>query len=88
MNPSAQEIQDWLVNRISNLTGLAPEAIDVNEPYYRHGLDSVTMVLILTDLETWLGRRFRENPLPEYPTIASLAHFLGSSAEPQHKGSP
>lgn len=76
MNRSVQEIQDWLVGRISSLTGLAPDAIDVDEPYYRHGLDSVTMVLIFTDLETWLGCRFHENPLPEHPTIASLAHFL------------
>ncbi len=81
MNRSAQEIQDWLVHRISSLTGLAPEAIDVDEPYYRHGLDSVSMVLIFTDLETWLGRRFHENPLLEHPTIASLAHFLADKPE-------
>jgi phthiocerol/phenolphthiocerol synthesis type-I polyketide synthase D len=78
---SAQEIQDWLVSRISSLTGLAPEAIDVDEPYYRHGLDSVTLVLIFTDLETWLGRRVHENPLDEHPTIASLARFLADKTE-------
>lgn len=81
MNHSAQEIQDWLVGRISSLTGLAPEAIDVDEPYYRHGLDSVTLVLIFTDLETWLGRRFHENPLEEHPTIASLARYLADKTE-------
>lgn len=82
MNRSAQEIQDWLVGRVSNLTGLAPAEIDVEEPYHRHGLDSVTMVMIFTDLEAWLGRRFHENPLHEHPTIASLARFLAGSPHP------
>lgn len=40
---------------------------------------SVTMVVIFTDLEAWLGRRLHENPLHEHPTIASLARFLADS---------
>lgn len=83
MKRSAQEIQDWLVGRISSLTGLPPSAIDVDEPYHRHGMDSVTMVVIFTDLETWLGRRFHENPLLEHPTIASLSRFLADEANRQ-----
>ncbi len=76
MTPSAQEIQDWLRDRLSRLTDVAPEAIDPAEPMLRYGLDSVAVVALVTDLESWLGYRFRENPLPDHPTIAALAHFL------------
>jgi acyl carrier protein len=80
MTRSAQEIQDRIVAQVSGLTGLAPEEINVREPYRRYGLDSVALVTIVADLETWLGYRFRENPLEEHPTIASLAEYLAEQA--------
>ncbi|HXG11384.1 MAG TPA: acyl carrier protein [Gemmataceae bacterium] len=76
MSRSAQEIADWMVNRVSALTGLPPEAVSVSEPLLRYGLDSVALVALTTDLEAWLGYRFRENPLEEHPTIEALARFL------------
>jgi acyl carrier protein len=80
MTPSAQDIQDRLVAHVSRLTGLPPDEIDVRAPYRRFGLDSVAVVTLLADLETWLGRRFRENPLEEHPTIESLAQYLAEQA--------
>jgi acyl carrier protein len=77
---SAQEIQDWIVARISGLTGVEPEDINVREPYLRYGLDSIAMVALAADLETWLGYRFRSNPLEDHPTIASLAAYLAAEA--------
>ena len=76
MSRSEQEIQDWIVARVSGLTGLAPAEIDVHEPLLRFGLDSVAVVALVAELEEWLGYRFRENPLDEHPTIAALARFL------------
>jgi acyl carrier protein len=76
VNRSAQEIQDWLVARISALTRVPPEQINVHEPYLRYGLDSVAVVALAADLEAWLGYRFRSNPVEEHPTVASLAQFL------------
>jgi acyl carrier protein len=81
VNRSAQEIQDWLVGRISSLTGVAPADIDVSEPVLRYGLDSVAVVALAADLETWLDCRFHANPLDEHPTIASLAGFLAGQAD-------
>jgi acyl carrier protein len=37
-------------------------------------------VTVVADLETWLGYRFRENPLEDHPTIASLAEYLAEQA--------
>jgi acyl carrier protein len=80
MTRSAQEIQDWLVARVSSLTGVAPAEIDVGESLLRYGLDSVAVVALAADLEAWLGYRFRENPFEEHPTIASLAQFLAEQS--------
>ncbi len=76
MSRSAEEIQAWIVTRISNLTGTSAQEINVREPYLRYGLDSVALVALVADLESWLGYRFHRNPVEEHPTIASLAEFL------------
>jgi phthiocerol/phenolphthiocerol synthesis type-I polyketide synthase D len=85
MSRSAQEITDWLVARVSDLTGLPPEEIDVQAPLSRSGLDSVAVVALASDLETWLGYRFHANPLEDHPTIASLASFLAEQVGTREK---
>jgi myxalamid-type polyketide synthase MxaB len=85
MTRSAEEIRDWLRTRVSNLTGVPPEQIDTQEPLLRLGLDSVGVVTLAADLENWVGYRFRENPLEQYPTIHALAEFLAAEeAKGQH----
>jgi acyl carrier protein len=76
MTHTAQEIQDWIVAHVSAATGAPAKEIDVQQPFFRHGLDSVAVVALVADLETWLGYRFRENPLEAHPTIIALAQFL------------
>ena len=78
MTATAAEIRDWMVDRVSRMTDLPPEEVDVAAPLTRHGLDSVALLSLATDLEKWLGYRFRENPLERYPTIAALARFLAA----------
>lgn len=85
MKRSAQEIQDWLIDRVSRATGFPPQDIDAEEPLLRYGLDSVAVVTLAADLETWLGCRFHENPLDEHPTIASLATYLAAQAEEERR---
>lgn len=76
MTPSADEIQTWLMERVSALTDVPPGDVDVRAPLARHGLDSVALLALAADLEKWLGYRFRENPLDAHPTIEALARFL------------
>ena len=83
MTPSAQEIQDWIVARVSALADVPAEEVDVRAPLTRHGLDSVALVALAADLEKWLGYRFRENPLDAHPTIDALSRFL--AAEVAHE---
>ena len=77
MTPTAAEIQAWIVDRVSTLTDI-PADEDVRAPFTRHGLDSVALVALATDLERWLGYRFRENPLDAHPTIEALSRFLAA----------
>lgn len=76
MTRSVEEIQAWIVARVSALAGVAPEEIDVRAPLSRFGLDSVALIALAADLEKWLGYRFRGNPLEPYPTIEALSRFL------------
>ena len=81
MSRKAEEIQAWMVERLSRLTGVAADEIDPGEPVQRYGLDSVALVAFATDLEEWLGCRFQGNPLEDHPTVESLARFLAGQSE-------
>ena len=80
MTRSVQEIQDWMIDRISRLTGHAAEQIDPGVPVLHHGLDSVAVVSFAADLEEWLGCKFRGNPFDEHATIEALAQFLAGQS--------
>lgn len=83
MTPTADEIRDWIIARVSALTEVPPEEIDIGAPLTRHGLDSVAVIALAADLEKWLGYRFRENPLDAHPTIESLSRFLAAEVTKQ-----
>ncbi|MDQ3332433.1 MAG: acyl carrier protein [Planctomycetota bacterium] len=42
------------------------------------GLDSMQFVVLVGEMEQWLGCRFTDNPLIDYPTIDTLADFLAN----------
>lgn len=50
--------------------------ISTTAPVIGLGLDSMQFVVLVGELETWLGCRFTDNPLMDYPTINELAAFL------------
>ncbi|MCI0461448.1 MAG: acyl carrier protein [Gemmataceae bacterium] len=76
MSLSAQEIQEGLIARLSRLLVVAPHELDPREPVRRFGLDSMTVLALVAEVEEWLGYRFRSNPLEDHPTIEALAVFL------------
>jgi len=76
--PSRQEIQDWMVARISELLQVDRNEIDVTAPLTRFGVDSARVVEIAAELEKWLGRRIDDELLQDNPDIQSLASYLGS----------
>jgi acyl carrier protein len=74
--PSANVIRDWIINRLSAELELPEADIPRDEPLINVGLDSMDFVGLVVDLENWLGCRFRDNPLIDYPTANALSEYL------------
>lgn len=79
---SAEEIRQWIVVHLARLLELPLEQIDPQQSVARYGLDSVQLVLLVTDLEQWLGTSFKKNPLAEQDTIAALSERLAMLTRP------
>ncbi len=75
-SPSANEIRQWLVTRLSEIQQLEPADVRLDQPLVRMGLDSMQSVVLIGELEQWLGCRFTGNPLAQYPTIGTLCDYL------------
>lgn len=73
---TAEEIRNWITDRLVNDIGLAPEEIDGDKPVIGLGVDSMQFVVLVGELEQWLGVRFADNPLIDHPTINSLSAYL------------
>lgn len=73
---TAGEIREWLVSHIAARLQVDPAQIAVDQPLIDVGLDSMEFVAMVGELEQWLGCRFRDNPLIDYPTIETLSEFL------------
>ena len=76
-SPAAQAISDWLVARLAEVLGVAPQDIDIREPLTNFGLTSRDVVGLSGDLEDWLGRRLSPTLAYDYPTVEALARYLG-----------
>ena len=77
---SAQEIEYWLASFIALVMGARPEQISLDEEFVNLGLSSRQAVLLMLDMETWLGQPTDAGLVYAYPTIRSLAQFLTSHA--------
>lgn len=73
---SAPQIQHWLTQRIATELKINPEQIDVHQPFASLRLDSVFVVTLAIDLETWLGTAIDPSVFWEIPDIASLSEWL------------
>jgi acyl-CoA synthetase (AMP-forming)/AMP-acid ligase II/acyl carrier protein len=75
-SPSESAIADWLVSRLSRESGIHPDEVDLGQPFASFGVDSARALLLVGDLETWLGRRLPPIVLWNYPTVEALARHL------------
>lgn len=79
--PTKREIQDWLIAQIAELLEIAPDSIDIREPFANYGLSSLHVVTLSGDLELFLGRRLPPTLAYDYPNILSLARYLAEEME-------
>ena len=79
------ELQQWLVTRLAAHLQVPPEAIALDQPLARLGLDSMTAVAISGELSERLCQSVSPTLVYDYPTIQTLAqHVLGASPTPTH----
>jgi acyl-CoA synthetase (AMP-forming)/AMP-acid ligase II/acyl carrier protein len=72
------DITSWLVSRLAQEAGLEADEIDLEQPFAAFGLDSARSLLLIGDLEAWLGRPVSPVVLWNYPTVEALARHLGA----------
>lgn len=80
--PETIAIRDWLIGYISRELDVPAESIDINAPFDRHGLSSLKAVLMIGDLEEWLGYSLDPTLPYDYPTIELFANHIGSMKRP------
>ncbi|MGE0378502.1 MAG: acyl carrier protein [Planctomycetaceae bacterium] len=73
---SAETIRDWLVAAAGTHLNVPPGEVELDVPLIAQGIDSMQFVVVIGELEDWLGCRFADNPLVRYPTIRLVAEFL------------
>ncbi|KEO82565.1 acyl carrier protein [Tumebacillus flagellatus] len=71
-----EAIQEWIIDQICELTDLEASEIHPEEPFASYGLDSMSTVTLVGDLEEWLGLRLAATLLWDYPTIDALSVYL------------
>jgi acyl carrier protein len=72
------EICDWLIAAVAERTRLRRAEIQVDEPMYRYGIDSLERVNIAYQLERWIGFEVNESILANLETIGEVAAHLAS----------
>ncbi len=74
--PTQSELNEWLILKIAEATGLSPSQIGIDTTFADFGLDSRTAVSMSTDLERLLGRELPPTLIWDYPTINEVSRHL------------
>ncbi|BCJ69484.1 acyl carrier protein [Polymorphospora rubra] len=76
------ELQDWMCRRLAVAGRIPVNAVDPNQPMSAYGLDSLTAVAVLTEIEHHVGREVDVSAVWEYPTIAAFTEWLSGQLVP------
>jgi acyl carrier protein len=78
---TTQDLRNWFVLKVAELTGIEPREISVGKPFTVFGVTSKDAVIISGELEEWLGRRLSPTLLYDYPTIEAIVRHLATQSE-------
>jgi acyl carrier protein len=85
---SKKSIEDWLILWIAKDLGLPPGEIDTDESLLNYSLSSVTAMMLVGDLEEWLGLTLPPTLVWDYPSIAAIADYLREQLGSSSTGLP
>ncbi|HEX8475586.1 MAG TPA: acyl carrier protein [Pyrinomonadaceae bacterium] len=77
----SEQIQAWLVAKLSQQLGISADEMNIREPLASYGLDSRTAISLSGDLENWLGRKLSPTLVWDYPTIEAIADHLANNSD-------
>ncbi|WP_372365776.1 acyl carrier protein [Candidatus Uabimicrobium sp. HlEnr_7] len=78
---SRDDIEEWLVKKVAELTQTPEEEIDAEEPFADYGMSSMDAVNLSGELEEWLGIRLSPTLVFDYPTIDQMAQYLSEEKQ-------
>jgi len=73
---NAREIENWLIDHLSETLGVQRAEIDIKKPFVSYGLDSAQAIGLVGDLEDYIGKPLSPTLIWDYPNIESLARYL------------
>ena len=83
---TAQELRAWLVSKISEITGLKPHEIGLQEPFDAYGLVSKDAIMLSGELENLLCRRLSPTLLYDHPSVGALVQHLTAQSDDSEPG--
>jgi acyl carrier protein len=79
-NKDLSAIQAWFVSYLADLLEIEPTQIDIRKSFDSYGLDSVSAITVVGDLEDWLGYSIASEIIYEYPSIEVLSQHLAQNS--------
>jgi thioester reductase-like protein len=76
MPRSAEAIEDYLIEQLAKQLKVRPDDIDTREPFNHFGLESRQALVLLAELERFMGIILAPTLIWSYPTIAALTEYL------------
>ena len=80
-NPTQTTIETWLINWTAEQLDLEKTEIDINQSFLNYDMNSVTVMMLVGDLEDWLGLSLSPTLAWDYPDIKTLAQYLAQETE-------
>ncbi len=66
------------MNYLAELLEVDSSQIDPTTPFDSHGLNSLSIADMASDLALWLGKEISPDSVDQYPTIEALANYLAT----------
>jgi len=73
---TAEDIQDWLMGQLAARIQIDPDDIDISAPFESFALESADALVLLNQLEQWIGCPVPPVLIWNYPTIELLSQRL------------
>ncbi len=81
---SAEQLEDWLVQRVAGLLSQARDDIDPDMPFNSLGLDSINVMDLIVELDDLLGIEIESTIVWDYPTIRLLCDYVATLTNETH----